>query len=624
MKTFTVSKVLIVCCLVATAVAASAQNILQRPVTLQVSRQRMDWVLEIISNRGGFYFSYQSNIVTADSLLTFSVENQPLGALLQRLFGSGFEFRESGAYVIIRRAPVRLTFVTSQAVATDNYYTIAGYVLDDADGRFIHRASVYEPRQLRSALTNTGGFFTLKLKQKKPATLAVSKEAYRDTSFRIDPGVDQRITVTLQPLSSSSLTLIGPDDYFAPEELKLRVRRSDSTVTEYTYRRTDSAAVETASLGRWLIPDDQKAQSRNLFRFFTTRPYQLSLTPGLGTHGKLSGQVSNVVSVNLIGGYNGGVRGVEVGGAFNVVKRNVHAVQAAGFLNVVGGNVSGVQAAGFHNAVSASVRGVQAAGFSNRVKGTANGVQAAGFANSTSGAVRGLQIAGGANRAKDTLNGWQVAGAINTSKQVRGVQMAGAVNIARGEVKGFQISGVLNVARKLKGVQIGLINIADTSEGLSIGLLTIVKKGYRRLAFSTDEVANVNLAYKTGHRPLYNIILVGANLGPNKVYTFGYGIGTEKALGKRLFVQPELTAQQLYLGTWDASNLLVRLRTNLHLPVAKGLALFAGPVVNVYVSNQTTKYNGYKLALPPRGYPLHSFGGDAKAWIGWTAGLTLF
>ncbi|HET7896862.1 MAG TPA: STN and carboxypeptidase regulatory-like domain-containing protein, partial [Flavisolibacter sp.] len=250
---------------------ATAQNVLNRSLSLDVNRQRLDQVLEIMSNRGNFYFSYNSNIIKKDSLVTLSVSNKPVRQILNQLLPDHYEFVESGNYVIIRKAPVRITFVTNKAVTEEKYYTVSGYVLDDETGYQIPYASIYEKALLLSALTNQEGYFKLKLKQKnKNVALTVSKEFYEDTTFTIDPGYNQQITVTLEPVSSGTVTIISPDDYFAPEQLKLRVQK-DSTVTEYTYTKTDSVKVERTSMGRFLLSAGQKFQSLNLRQFFTTR-----------------------------------------------------------------------------------------------------------------------------------------------------------------------------------------------------------------------------------------------------------------------------------------------------------------------------------------------------------------
>src|SRR5215218_857728 len=95
---------------------ASAQNILNKNLSINVSRQRLDDVLEIISNKGNFYFSYNSTIIKKDSLVSLAAPNKTVKEILDQLFPSGYEYTESGNYLIIRRAPVKLTLVTTRAV----------------------------------------------------------------------------------------------------------------------------------------------------------------------------------------------------------------------------------------------------------------------------------------------------------------------------------------------------------------------------------------------------------------------------------------------------------------------------------------------------------------------------
>jgi hypothetical protein len=590
--------------------AVHGQTALDRNLSLDVSRQRLDHVLEILSNKGNFYFSYNSNIIRRDSLVTLSVSNKPVRQILNQLLPDHYEFVESGRYIIIRKAPIRITLVTNKAVTEDKFYTVSGYVLDDETGHQIPYASVYEKALLLSALTNTEGYFKLKLKEKKKrVALTVSKEFYEDTTFTIDPGYNQQITVTIVPVTTGSVTVISPDDYFAPEQLKLRVQK-DSVVTEYTYTKTDSAKVERTGMGRFLLSAGQKFQSLNLRRFFTTRPFQVSLTPGLGTHGGLSAQVVNNVSFNVLGGYNGGVNGVEVGGLFNINKKGVRYAQVGGLFNINGGETQGVQAAGITNTVLDAAEGVQVAGVNNHVTGHFTGVQVGGVYNHVADSVRGVQVAGVGNFARRDLSGTQVAGVANVGARV---------------VNGVQIAGVVNYAKVLRGVQIGLINISDTSEGLSIGLINIVLKGYHKLSFSTDEIVRANAAFKTGSRKLYSILQAGYNFNDSaEVFTFGYGLGSEIRLNKTLSVNPELTAQHLYLGSWDYANILSRARINLNIHLGKHISLFGGPVYNVYYSSQDVQFTGYKKSVPPTGYGVHNFSTNVKGWLGWNAGINFF
>lgn len=596
-----------------TGINSFGQGILSRSISLEVTRQRLDNVLEILSNKGDFYFSYSSRVVKKDSLVTLDVHNKTVREILNLLFNTTYEFKESGNYVIIRKAPIRMTIVTSKAVMQERIYSVSGHVYDEQTGAAIHEASVYEKKMLASAITDMGGYFRLKLKSSKAstATLTVSKEFYEDTFIVIEPRHSQELTITMLPVEREhERVIISPEDYLVPDSARKVI--PDSTVNVQLVSALDSAKVERTRMGKFLLSTRQKIQSINLRRFFTTRPFQVSFIPGLGSHGKMSGQVVNNFSLNVLGGYTAGTHGVELGGLFNIDKKDVKYVQAAGLFNVVGGQVKGFQVAGVNNTVLDTVYAFQAAGVNNLVKGKFTGVQMAGVYNHVTDSVKGAQFSGVGNFAK---------------KKVSGLQVAGVMNFSNKEMDGVQIAGVINYTKKLKGVQLGLINIADTSEGYSIGLINIILKGYHKLSISSNEVLDVNLSFKTGNRKLYSILQAGLRSGEtDKIYAFGYGLGSELPVNKRgnLLVNPELVSQYLYLGTWDHHNVLNRFQFNFMLKINRYISVYAGPAYSVFLSDQKTGVAGYRFPIPSSSYHVNSFSSRFTGWFGWNAGINFF
>lgn len=613
MKKF--SKASLILIFLFSACYSSAQNLLAKSVPLEINRQRLDNVLEILSNKGNFYFSYNSAIVKKDSIVTISTGNKTLKEILETLFNSSYEFIESGNYIIIRKAPIRLTMVTNRAVQEERIYSVSGFVYDEQTGHAIREASVYEKKLLAATLTNQEGYFKIKLKSGKKSTaeLTLSKEFYADTSVIIEPRHSQQLTITMIPLENEAeRTVISPEDYTVAEA-PVPETSNDTLVAAPAAAIviTDSSQVERTRAGRFLLSARQKIQSINLSRFFTTRPYQVSLIPGVGSHGRMSGQVVNNFSLNALGGYTAGTNGIEIGGLFNIDKKDVQYAQFAGLFNVVGGQVKGFQVAGINNTVLDTVHALQVAGMSNLVKGKFTGFQVGGVYNHVTDSVRGMQAAGVANFAR---------------KKVSGLQVAGVANVSNKETNGVQIAGVLNYSKRLKGVQIALINIADTSDGYSIGLINIILKGYHKLSFSANELTDLNAAFKTGNSKLYSILEVGMNSGTAyKIYSFGYGLGKEIPLNKRsLTFNPELRSQYLYLGSWDYTNILNRLHLNLNVKLGKFVSLFAGPALSVYISDQKTTIDGYHSAGPPKGYKNFTITDNVTGWFGWNAGINIF
>ena len=590
----------------------AAQNNLSKNITLDVNRQRLDNVLEILSNKGDFYFSYNSKIIKKDSLVSLNVRNKTVKDVLNLLFNNSYEFKESGNYVIIRKAPIRMTMVTKKAVVEDKIYAVSGYVYDEQSGAAVNEASVYEKKQLVSSLTNGQGYFKLKLKGSKAnsVTLFLSKEFYEDTSIVIEPRHNQEVTVTMMPMErEEGKVIIAPEDYLTPDTLQQAVA---DTTSPNKLPPADSSSVERTGMGKFLLSTKQRIQTLNLSDFFATRPFQVSVVPGLGSHGKMSGQVVNNFSLNVFGGYTAGTNGVEIGGIFNINKKEVKYFQAAGVFNVNGGTTHGFQVAGVNNTVLAPVSGFQVAGVNNHVRGQFAGFQLAGVYNHVADSIKGFQLAGVANFSKDKASGLQIAGVGNVSNK---------------ETAGVQIAGVFNYTKRLRGVQFALINIADTSEGYSIGLINIILKGYHKLSIFTNEVVNVNAAFKTGNSKLYSILQAGINAGDsNRVYSFGYGLGSELNLNKKrtFSINPELSSQYLYLGSWEYINNLNKIQLNLNIKLGRYVSLFAGPSYSVLISDQTQGIKGYRYPVTPAGYNVHNYSTKVTGWFGWNAGISFF
>lgn len=600
--------------------ANGSTPLLERTITISLEQERMDIALKKISQQGNFTFSYNPSNVDVSKIVSVSSAGLTVREVLDQLFKGTVQYKTRGNYIILTKA---------QATSAKEF---SGYVVDEATGQRLKNVSVYDPVSLSSAVTDAYGYFKIKIENPSPdLILAINKQNYTDTIVAVPSG---RTGLLKIPIAIN----------------KHKIEVMADSVEEKIKRFWETKILN--------------AKSANVDNIKDTiyRKTQISFLPFIGTNHKLSGNVINDYSYNIFGGYSRGVRKLELGGMFNLVREDVEGTQLAGIFNAVGGKTTGFQGAGLANLNLDTVKGAQVAGLINlnwnsseKFSGAglinfthmdSKGVHLAGLANMTLGAQHGghvaglfnfstrssgpLQMAGLFNFAGGSFKGVQASGLLNFSgKEVRGAQVAGLLNVAPGKITGTQVSGLLNYATKVKGAQIGVINIADSIRGVPFGFFSFVLKGYHQIEVSADEIFYTNLAFRTGVRQFYNIFTVGAK--PNTFeqeetfWTFGYGLGTAPRLTNWLSLNIDVTANQVLLGKkLDEINMLNKVYVGAELRPAKKIAFIIGVTLNGYVTDATyTQYPELFTDYTPDIIYDHTYSNDMnlKMWWGGKVGI---
>ena len=602
-------------------VTAKAQSNLVRNISLDVEQEKLSAVFTAIEQKGGFRFSFNSNILSMDSLVTVKAKNITIAEVLDKILGDRFEYRQSGNFVIIRYAPLELNLLVNASIGNLQLYTIKGQIVDKQTGKPIENASIYEKHLLVSEISDANGFFTMRLKNiTQQISITVSKENYKSTATHFLAAVN----ITDKQIQSNERFISG-----------------------------DLADIERTWLGNALVTTKQKVQSINIGGFISKAPFQFSLIPSLNSHGSLSGQVVNKFSFNAIGAYSAGVDGAEIGLMFNINKSNVQYFQFGGAFNLVGGNVRGTQIAGMFNYVIGDVNAAQITLGYNHVGKSFEGLQVGGVYNRINKDFKGVQVSIGLNTIGQNLDGLQV-GALNLiSKNTRGVQVGVGGNLVNGKASGIQIAGIANInkeantlsiaalanftaqkfsgmqmgafnyAKTLKGMQVGIVNISENNDGYAIGLVNIAFNGYHKFGISTNETTDLNFNYKGGSKRLYNMLMFGMDTkSSTKLYTGGLGFGKEIPLFKALSLNPEISSQYVYQGSWDYLNLLNKFELPLNIKINKWLAIQGGPSVNFYYTKQQTAIGDYGL-LQQKHKDFSFKNSNYTGWIGWNLGIVL-
>jgi len=463
-------------------------------------------------------FSYNSSLIDLDKEVSVPPHQGLLIDYLTKLLGEKYSFKETDSHIIITYAPQRMDVSTVDMDTTkNNRMRISGYVKDIRTARPVDFVTVYDRTTFQaSTLTNKKGYFELDIKNPEHTfTLALSKENYRDT-----------VLVLLLPVEISHVAKGRKIGYYYS---------SDSLKT-----------ISNSAFGSFFTSSRQRIQNLNLGGFFVYSPFQISMTPGLSTHGLFNSQVVNKFSLNIIGGYTAGVTGTEFAGVFNVNQFDMRGFQLAGVSNVVGGDVKGFQAAGVGNIGLNKLSGVQMAGVWNSVDTILSGVQLSGVVNVANNATQG-------------------------------VQFAGVMNISKDQV-GSQVAGVLSMAKKVNGIQFAVVNIADSSD-YPIGVFNWVKNGSRRLTLGIDESSFVSLNFKSGGRVMYSVLGLGTYLNNTNVkYGIETGLGAHLLQRERFTLSTEIVHRIQFDKNFeyhDANRSSVRIVPAINL--GRHLQVYAAP-----------------------------------------------
>ena len=185
-------------------------------------------------------------------------------------------------------------------------------------------------------------------------------------------------------------------------------------------------------------------------------------------------------------------------------------------------------------------------------------------------------------------DGLQATGFANIAMgKMDGIQAAGFTNIAKEGIEGIQASGFFNYAKSLKGMQIGFLNVTDSiEEGFMIGFLSFAINGYHKWQLESNEVSQLDLAFKTGTNTFYNIISAGATVKDESLYwNFGYGIGSQIYFNKSAGLNIDLSFHQINKDEFTADlNMLTKLKQSFFYQFHKHLTVYGGPSLNLLVS----------------------------------------
>ncbi|HXK81106.1 MAG TPA: hypothetical protein PLO05_02975 [Bacteroidales bacterium] len=574
-----------------------------------------------IENKTGYVFAYNPEKIPEDSIVNRVFNNSSLQNILESILPMNYEFLTQGKHIIIR--PIH-----NKTDKINNQFIYHGKVYNALNSLPIKNVKIIVDNSSIVKTDHNGYFRTYSLNPE--IQIYIEADSFKDTAINISH------------FQNEAYIYLPPQDDELNTILKLPMLRT---------RSNQSDSLSPNIFVKRFVPRSQLNNSKNSLE--GNRIFQFSLLPGIGSSGLNSNKYKFNNSINILGGYTGGINGYEIGLGFNIVKHNVLGFQYGNLFNYVGGSILGTQFAIGLNIVNENVFGFQTSIISNYTQHL-YGIQFSAISNITTGTSKGVQIAGISNISTDSLNGYQVslitnssygkcvnsqiAGLINYShhttkniqfatianfsQDIKGVQFAGIINQNKiGEPafqfasllnktyinKGLQLSAITNISKINKGFQLSLINISDTVKGFqfglinyskhnagaAVGLFTIIEDGYRALDISYASTVPLNISFKSGVKKLYNIIELGFLYKNSKPgIALGYGLGSGFGINKYLFFNTDITVNQIFEQNQFVNklNLLVKLDTEIGVNIAKTCILFVGPSLNYLITKWQNPY----------------------------------
>jgi hypothetical protein len=560
----------------------SQTPLLERPITLKLNNEKISTVLDYISKQGGFSFSYNSAIFDVNNRGDITVVNKPVREVLNLIFKGIITYKVRGNYIILQKNTQKSFF---------QIIILSGYIIDTQTDKPLSKATIYDPKSLSSTISNEYGFYRIKLSiSNLPTKLMITKADYEKRIINIKSVQDTYEVIELTPIIYKPFDVpvyednsIEKRDNHLNQDLSLESKPISQPVIPPFPDITDQNLFPTSPIidstlydSRWdefkkkvgkiFVSRSQRINAQNVDDYLG-RKFQVSLLPFLGTNRLLSGSIKNDYSLNLLMGYSGGVRKLEVGGILNGVRNDVQGLQIAGVGNIVGGGVVGGQISSIFN----------------------------------------------------------IAGYLDN-----GIQLSSGFNVIIRESAGWQISP-LNFAHKVVegGKQIGFINISDSTDTVPIGFLSFVGSGngYKRLELSVDENQTASFSFKTGVRKFYNVLALHYNFTrKQEIFGVGYGIGRAFELKNSWMLNTDLTASALVEYDDLSPNVatLWKLEISFEKQIAPNAAVTFGPSIKYIDINQ---YNSSSWTAKPFSkiptYKTISSTSNSTFWIGFQMGLRI-
>ena len=276
------AKCLFIFILIISIAKVNAQdNILSQKITLSANNISTKEILKQIESVAKVKFSYNSEIIDADKIVSLDADNIKLEDCLDQIFQNTISYRVAGNHIILlKNTPEK----QAKKHIKKPTYIISGTVTDYQTGEYLKNVSVYDVNDQYFCLTDTVGYYNLTISETANFRgLNYGKIGYFDTIIVINAKPNPTYNINLQKIPISIIDTVD-----------IKVKQIFLT----------QPVAEERIIAKTFIPQQTVIHARNLNHIKINKFIHVSILPKVGTNLSADGLAYNYVSINVLAWQN--------------------------------------------------------------------------------------------------------------------------------------------------------------------------------------------------------------------------------------------------------------------------------------------------------------------------------
>lgn len=201
------------------ALPATAQELLNRPVSISAEGEPLRNVLQELEKAANVQFVYSPRIIGADKHISISARNERLSSVLQRLFGSmDVSWEVVNGQIVLRKVNAHSSLLSFPSLQLNTRImapqqpqrTVTGVVRDNTSNQPLPGVSIVIKGTTRGTTTGADGSFSINIPEGGAVTLTFSFIGYEPMEMPVSSS-QSTITVAMKESSSalSEVVVVG-------------------------------------------------------------------------------------------------------------------------------------------------------------------------------------------------------------------------------------------------------------------------------------------------------------------------------------------------------------------------------------------------------------------------------